>query len=1001
MRPNEGHHPRPNPSGRHRSRNTALGIVALAFYLVALNLSADCPAQAPPAVGLESPPLPPAESMQALHVRSGFTVELVAAEPLVVDPTAIDWGTDGSLWVVEMADYPLGIDGKGKPGGRIRRLHDTDGDGQYDKADLFLTGIRFPTGILAWRDGVLVTAAPEIFFARDTNGDGVADVRQTLFSGFLEGNQQLRVNGLRRGLDNWIYCASGSHHAGYGADSEILSHKTGKRILLGSRDFRIRPDTGSIDPQSGPSQYGRNRDDWGNWFGVQNSHPLWHYVLSDQYIRRNAHFAPPDPRNQVVTPTNPRVYPAKVSQKRFHSFHHADRFTSACSAMIYRDSLLFPQGTLQHSFTCEPFHSLVQHNVLIEKGVSFAAERDPAETETDFFASSDRWCRPVMVRTGPAGAVWIVDMYRYMIEHPQWLPEEGQDELRPFFRAGDDRGRIYRVFPTNRPPGAMPKLDQMTPRQLVETLSSDNGWQRDVAQYQLVALANSSDREEAITALRDVLQVSHNPRARLHALCSLDGLEALTADLIQAATTDVHPAVRRHAIRLGVKTGVDYSVLEGLLSDDDLKVRLQLASSLGDLAGLRAAEGLAVLGIENAREPMIAAAVMSSLNADNVARLLDLTISRANSLPSSFVETVFSQIASLGDQESIGQAVEAAAEAVGSDSRWKFAALAKLSDVYQQADRSLSERLGESQRVQLAIVVDEARRVAMDSAESEESRALAVRLMFRQPSQANSDMASAAELLTPQTPLLVQQSMVTRISQLSESGLATVLLAGWKGHGPALRAQILRVLTSRRVWSTVLLDSLESNVVSAAEIDSSIRRRLSANQDAAHIARVDRLLEVQTPEERRQVLAEYQQSLELAGDAVRGKIVFDKKCAACHRLQQVGYEVGPNLNSLTDKSPRSLLASILDPSAVVEGKYLDYVVIGHDGRTWTGMLATETGSSITLLAADGKRESILRGDIDTLHSTGKSLMPDGLEKELTKQDMADLLEYVREERVGR
>ncbi|MDA1233134.1 MAG: hypothetical protein O2856_20410, partial [Planctomycetota bacterium] len=321
-----------------------------------------------------------------------------------------------------------------------------------------------------------------MFYAEDSNGDGRADIHRTLFSGFIEGNQQLRVNGLRWGLDNWIHCASGSHHAGYGADSQILSHLTNQKTGVGSRDFRIRPDDGLIDPQSGPSQFGRNRDAWGNWFGEQNSYPLWHYVLEDQYIRRNPHFAPPDPRN-LMTPSNPPVYSAAPPEKRFHSFEQSGRYTSACSGMVYLDELLFGgspdadtsggQGSsradgsgnaaqqelrppadrdqileIQHAFTCEPFSNLIQHNLLIDDGVSFRLERDPAEiNKTDFFASEDRWCRPVMARTGPDGALWIVDMYRYMIEHPHWLPKEGQDELRPFFRSGEDQGRIYRVVP--------------------------------------------------------------------------------------------------------------------------------------------------------------------------------------------------------------------------------------------------------------------------------------------------------------------------------------------------------------------------------------------------------------------------------------------------------------------------------------------------------------------------------------------------------------------------
>src|SRR5438034_817121 len=160
-------------------------------------------------------PLSPAESLKAMHVRPGMKVELVAAEPLVVDPVAFDWGPDGRLWVVEMRDYPNGMawnkegDPIGKPGGRVKVLTDTDGDGRYDKASIFLDEIPFPTGVKVWRKGILVTAAPEIFYAEDKDGDDKADERKVLYRGFGEGNQQHRVNGLRWGLDNWLYVGNG------------------------------------------------------------------------------------------------------------------------------------------------------------------------------------------------------------------------------------------------------------------------------------------------------------------------------------------------------------------------------------------------------------------------------------------------------------------------------------------------------------------------------------------------------------------------------------------------------------------------------------------------------------------------------------------------------------------------------------------------------------------------------------------------------------------------
>jgi hypothetical protein len=156
---------------------------------------------------------PPAKSAEAslrcIRPRPGFQVELVAAEPLVQSPIAFAWGADGKLWVVEMGDYPLGIDGKGKPGGKIKYLEDTKGTGKYDKATVFLDGLPFPTGVMPWRKGIIVTCAPDIFYAEDTKGTGKADLRIPLYTGFNEGNQQHRVNSLIWGLDNWIYCANG------------------------------------------------------------------------------------------------------------------------------------------------------------------------------------------------------------------------------------------------------------------------------------------------------------------------------------------------------------------------------------------------------------------------------------------------------------------------------------------------------------------------------------------------------------------------------------------------------------------------------------------------------------------------------------------------------------------------------------------------------------------------------------------------------------------------
>ncbi|MEO8496079.1 MAG: PVC-type heme-binding CxxCH protein, partial [Planctomycetota bacterium] len=423
-----------------------------------------------------------------------MTIELVASEPLVADPVAFDWGPDGVLWVAEMGDYPNGAtwnkpgDPIGEPGGRIKRLVDDDGDGKYDRATVFLDKVPFPNGVKAWRGGVLVSAAPEVFYAEDTDGDGIADKRETLFQGFTEGNQQHRANGLQWGVDNWLYMANGD------SGGTVKSLKTGQSIDVRGRDLRLRPDTGELEAVSGQTQFGRNCDDWGNWFGGNNSNPMWHYVLDDHYQKRNPHYAPTGVTHHISNqPGASPIFPASRTLTRFNDFDKADRFTSACSPMIYRDELLGsgqrsavsgqPEEVTQ-AFICEPVHNLVHREVVRRDGVTFASQRAEDEQDSEFLASSDNWFRPTMVRTGPDGALWISDMYRLVIEHPEWIPAAWQEKLD--LRSGHDMGRIYRVFPTAASPRPITRLDQLDTQALVAALDSPNGWQRDMVQQMLL-----------------------------------------------------------------------------------------------------------------------------------------------------------------------------------------------------------------------------------------------------------------------------------------------------------------------------------------------------------------------------------------------------------------------------------------------------------------------------------------------------------------------------------
>jgi len=249
-------------------------------------------------------------------------------------------------------------------------------------------------------------------------------------------------------------------------------------------------------------------------------------------------------------------------------------------------------------------------------------------------------------------------------------------------------------------------------------------------------------------------------------------------------------------------------------------------------------------------------------------------------------------------------------------------------------------------------------------------------------------------LLVPQTPDDLQAAAITALGRLREPKVPELLLRGWAGYGPAQRNQVLDVLFRRDEWLKAALDAIEAKQVAVAEVSAPRRQRLLQHRDPAVRERAAKLFADAINPDRQKVLDAYQEVLGMKGAPERGAPVFSKNCATCHQLNGVGHAVGPDLASLGDKSPQGLLIAILDPNRAVEARYVSYTAATKAGLTYTGVLGSETGNSITIVSQDGKQQVILRTELEELSSTGKSLMPEGLEKELSKQDVADVIAYL-------
>jgi putative membrane-bound dehydrogenase-like protein len=941
-------------------------------------------------------PLSPERSLQAFQVRPGFTVELVVSEPLVQDPVAFEWGPDGKLWVVEMGDYPLGIDGEGTPGGRVKYLEDTDGDGRYDKATVFLDKLNMPNGILPWGNGVLITAAPDIFYAVDTNGDGRADSVKVLYSGFREGNPQHRVNGLVRGLDNWIYCANGQ------SGGSIRSTKTRKRLGLGGRDLRIRPSTGEMETEAGSTQFLRSRDDWGDWFGNDNTNPLWQYVLEERYLRRNPLVFVAQTRHDVsIDPGASRVYPISWTGPRFNSFNSANHFTSACSAIVYGDELFGPEF-VGNSFVSEPVHNLVHREVMHREGILFTSRRADDEKQSEFLTSRDNWFRPTLLKVGPDGALYVAAMYRQVIEHPEYIPRDLQKGLN--FRAGSELGRIFRVFPAGKKRDPVPKLAGAKTATLVAALDSPHGWQRDTAQQLLI------ERNDpfAVAPLQRLAREAKHPQGRLQALWTLDGLAALQPHLLKTALTDPDWGVRKNALRLAepfvAKDGELQSAVLRCAEDPDAAVDLQAAYTLGEWHDPRAAEALGRLALRHARDPFFVSGLLSSLNRDNIDTVLTQTLSDSRgNVPEVLVSRLLTAAVLLKSDRALATAFSTVTR-LGPSPADRTVALLRLAAIWEALNRlgKTFDRVKEegtpeirSEMDKMDVLLADARKQLKDTSSPDALRIAAVKVMGVRNLDVRSDVAALGEILVPQNSSAVQIAAIERLGDLKDVKVPELLLRGWKSRPPAVRDRIVVVLLRRGSWRRALLNALEKHAVAAGEIETVRWQELLHGGEPSQEQRAERILAGLINPNRQKVVNEFHLALSLRGDTARGKVLFTKTCATCHKLGGAGQNVGPDLASRKDKSSASLVVAVLDPNRSVEPKYVAYVAVTDSGRTYTGVLADESANGLVLVGPKGERVELLRSEIDELTSTSKSLMPEGLEKDLSPQALADVIAYIQ------
>lgn len=951
-------------------------------------------------------PLSPREELATFKLLKGFKAELVASEPDVIDPVAMCFDERGRMFVCEMIGYPNGGVATGKESrGRIRLLTDEDGDGVFEKSVVYADGLRFVTGAMPWRGGIIVTVAPDIIYLKDTKGDGKADEKRVLYTGFGLNNIQQIVNSPTYGLDNWVYCLVGST----GGEITCPDKPDMKPLSLRGRGVRFKPDIpGSIEPTSGGGQYGLAYDDFGHWFVNTNSQHLRQIVLPDHYLRRNPYMTVPAVSLDIpdhgascklfrispfeswrVERTTRRKEDPKYKNLPPNELVPGGFVTSACSPIVYTANL-FPKSYYNNTFICDPANNLIHRDILEVKGSVFTAKR--ADADCEFFASTDNWCRPVFMTVGPEGAIYVCDFYREAIETPLSLPDDIKAKMNLESRA---RGRIWRIVPEGFQTKEPIRLDQLTTEKLVNRLEDFNPWVRFTAQRLLIQRNEPLDPRP----LKLLSAIADSTQAKSQLLWTLYGLEKLEEASAHDAMKDKDPALRQTGLRLSERFA-EWSdrirkQIAVLADDPHPHVRFQAALSLGALPPDQAGPALIKLLTRADADQWLQTAVLSS-SKDAAPAMIEALLAKENPSPA-VVTRLALMIGAQGKDEQLGRALKLLGKT--NDSALSTALLDGLGQGMQNSTRPLS-KLWDAPPVSLKDAVEQALAAFRKAAEAvkDEKKPLSLRLAaLRLLTYAPAKLAveSLGEMLSATQPLEIQTAAVRGLSARNEPEIAGLLLASWNHAGPSLRTALLEAVFARPDRIAKLLDALESKKITPVAIESARIQFLKTHPNQALRERSIKLLAGLGDSDRKKIVDSYKDVLDLKPDIAKGKMLFAKNCAVCHRLDDVGQEVGANLlAALRNKTSEALLIDILDPSREVDTRFVNYRVTTLNGQTYTGVLAVESPSSITLRRAEKAEDTILRSQIEEIKATAKSLMPEEFEKTLGKQDVADLIAYL-------
>ncbi len=954
------------------------------------------------------PPLSPQAAIQKMTVPEGFSVELVACEPDLVNPVAMTFDEQGRVWVTESLEYPRRQPGPGRD--RIKVLEDTDGDGRMDKTTIFAEGLNIPSGIAVGHGGVWVANAPDILFLQDTDGDLKADRSQVVVTGFGRFDTHELPNSFTWGPDGYLYGLNGvfnASHVKYPANSpHAKDNPNGFRFTCAL--FRIHPKTWEFEVfcEGTSNPWGVAFNPVGDAFvsACVIDH-LWHLTESGYYHRQGGPYPP-------------------HTWKLGSIVQHKHQMAAYCGIEYY-DSDVYPEEYRGHLYMGNIHGGCINVDTLEDRGATYFAEPRP-----DFLTANDVWFMPVDQKTGPDGSLYVLDWYdRYHCYQDANRDPAGIDRLN---------GRLYRVRYENTPRATAFNLAEETDQQLIKRLHGNNGFYVKVAQRILserLSDPKSSLSNGTRTRLREIVMNEVSQKVRMRAVFALVGSHRLDPTFHSQLLSHDDPEVRKWAVRAAGNMGAVASEVESQLArlvqrENSPRVQVQLAITAPKLDGLATVPTLMSVLDRCGDDPLIPHIVWQNLlphlqddanlyfslaaqskfaESKNVIallpRVLDVAISEktpnlvgVSGLVGSLIRAEQFDAARLcleriADRVQSGEIEDRELASIRRDLQAEF-------ETIWQADnhplRFITKLMATMWKDPAA--TEDVRDVFTDASATVDRRTQALQaLVAVQESRLPSDVA--AILNQPKRhPLKLREAVLVSLGRLQSDEIANVLLTSWLKLEPVSQPKVIELLTQRPSWAKQLLAAIGEEQIPANVLNVNQVRRLMLTGDeelAESIRRHWGVVRDGRDPAREKLINEWKQKIQAGeGDAIAGRVVFNKLCGQCHQIYGEGKEVGPDITRNGRSSLEQLLSNVFDPSLVIGADYRAVTVATADGRLVTGLLVEDSPTRIVLKIQGGKQEVIARDDVAAQKISPVSLMPEGLEKQLKPQELLDLFEFL-------